>query len=53
MKKFLLQKRYDALDVLLISIMSISIFNDGLISWPFFFTALICTSLGILKDWKK
>jgi hypothetical protein len=53
MKKFLLQKRYDALDMLFTSIMAISIFRDGLISWSFFFTALICTSLGILKDWKK
>ena len=53
MKRFLLQKRYDAVDVLLISIMSISIFNYGLISWHFLFTALICTSLGVLKDWKK
>jgi hypothetical protein len=39
--------------MLLTSIMAISIFRDGLISWPFFFTALICASLGVLKDWRK
>jgi hypothetical protein len=53
LEKFLLQKRYDALDVLFISIMSISIFTDGLFSLHFLFTALICAPLIALKDYKK